>query len=147
MKQARQQEPAVTLQVKRTFEVPSARVFDAWVDPATAGRWLYATPTGQMVRVEMDRRVHGRWCITERRDGVDVEHSGEYLEIARPHRLVFTFAVPKYSSIVTTVTLDIAALGQGCELTLTHENVLSEYAERSKEGWGKILDGLAKTLA
>jgi hypothetical protein len=37
-------------------------------------------------------------------------------------------------------------LPTGCELTLTHEGVLPEWLEQSKEGWGMILDSLAAGL-
>jgi activator of Hsp90 ATPase-like protein len=84
-----------TLQVTRHFDASSQRVFDAWIDPATAGKWLFATPTGQMVRVEID-------------------------------------VVPQ---------------GAGCELTLTHDNVLPEWRERTQAGWGKLLGNLAARLA
>ena len=67
----------------------------------------------------------------------------QYLEIDRPGRLVFTFAVPTYSPIVTWVTIDIVPSDGGCELTLTHEGVPPEYAERNVEGWSRILAGLA----
>jgi uncharacterized protein YndB with AHSA1/START domain len=82
----------------------------------------------------------------DRRDGEDIEHVGEYLEIDRPRRLVFTFAVPKFSTENTRVTVDIVPLDTGCELTLTHEGVLPDYAARTESGWGKILDALAATL-
>ena len=86
----------------------------------------------------------GRFTFTDRRDGEDVIHTGEYLEIDRPRRLAFDFAVPKYSSLVTRVTIEIVPLDSGgCELTLTHEGVLPEFAERSVEGWSMILAGLA----
>jgi uncharacterized protein YndB with AHSA1/START domain len=132
-----------TVRVKHRFTVSAERVFDAWLDPAKARRFLFATPTGQMVRAEIDPRVGGQFTFTDRRDGEDVDHTGEYLEIDRPRRLVFTFMVPKYSSVVTRVTIDIVPLESGCELTLTHEGVLKEYEEGSKEGWSRILAGLA----
>jgi uncharacterized protein YndB with AHSA1/START domain len=136
----------VRLQVRRRFDAPPERVFDAWLDPATASRWLFATADGRMVRAEVDPRVGGAYNFTDRRDGVDVEHVGEYLEIDRPRRLAFTFAVPLYSTIVTRVTLDIAPSGDGSELTLTHEGVLPEYAGRTEEGWGRILETLESSL-
>jgi uncharacterized protein YndB with AHSA1/START domain len=121
-------------------------VFDAWLEPEIAGKFLFATKTGTMVRVDIDARVGGRFVLVDRRDGEDIEHTGEYLEIDRPRRLVFTFGVPKYSALFTRVTIDIAPLGSGCELTLTHEGVLPEWREKSKEGWTMILDGLAEVL-
>ena len=80
------------------------------------------------------------------RDGEEVEHTGEYLEIVRPRRLVFTFSVPKFSAEITRVTIDIVPSGEGCKLTLTHENVLPGYASRAESGWTDILGGLAATL-
>ena len=96
-----------------------------------------------MIRAETDPRVGGQYTFTDRRDGEDVVHTGEYLEIDRPQRLVFTFAVPKYSSEITKVTIEIVPHDGGCELTLTHEGVLPEYEQRSQQGWSRILAGLA----
>jgi uncharacterized protein YndB with AHSA1/START domain len=136
-----------TVRVTRGFDVSVERVFDAWLDPATAGKWLFATPTGQMVRAEIDPRVGGAFVFTDRRDGQDVEHIGNYEEIDRPHRLVFTFAVPKFSDKLTRVCIDLKPLPTGCELTLTHEGVLPEYRDRTQQGWNKLLDGLARCLS
>jgi uncharacterized protein YndB with AHSA1/START domain len=138
--------PMVQVRVTHRFSQPAEQVFDAWLDPDSAGRWLFATPTGKMVRVAIDARVGGSFTFVDRRDGQDVEHTGQYLEIDRPRRLVFTFMVPKYSTESTTVTIDVMPLGTGSALTLTHDGVLPDYASRTQEGWGKILTGLAATL-
>lgn len=135
-----------TIVITRRFDFPIERVFDAWLDPAKAGKFLFASPTGELVRVEIDARVGGAFNIT-RRDGEDVEHLGTYLEIDRPHRLVFSFVVPKYSTQVTRVSIDLRPLPTGCELTLTHERVLPEWLDSGREGWGKICDGLMAFLA
>jgi uncharacterized protein YndB with AHSA1/START domain len=140
-------ESNATVRITRRYTASPERVFDAWLDPAAAGKWLFATPTGRMVRVEIDARPGGRFIFVDRRNGEDMEHTGEYIAIERPHRLVFTFVVPKYSSVTTRVTIDISPLAEGCELTLTHEGVLPDYKERTKDGWAGILDGLAGTLA
>jgi uncharacterized protein YndB with AHSA1/START domain len=131
------------IQITRRFDASVERVFDAWLDPDKARRWLFATPTGQMVKVEIDARVGGSFVITDRRDNEDVEHVGTYLEIDRPRRLVFSFGVPKFTSLLTRVSIDLRPLPTGCELTLTHEGVLPEWRDRSQEGWGKLLDAAA----
>ena len=138
--------PPTTLRVTRRFEAAAVRVFDAWLDAERARRWLFAAPGGEMVRAEVDARVGGTFRFVDRRDGVDVEHVGEYLEIDRPRRLVFTFGVPLYSAERSRVTVEIAPLDAGCELTLTHEGVLPDYAERTTEGWTTMLGGLAAAL-
>jgi uncharacterized protein YndB with AHSA1/START domain len=135
------------VRVTRLFAASAEQVFDAWLDPKTAGRWLFATPSGQMVRVEINARVGGRFIIVDRRDGEDIEHCGEYLDIHRPRRLVFTFGVPKYSPEMTRVCVEIVPRGAGCELTLTHEGVLPEYTNRTQAGWTEILARLTAGLA
>ena len=136
----------VTLHVTRRFDASAERVFDAWLDPAKAGKFLFATATGTLQKVEIDARSGGKFEIVDRRDGADVAHIGRYVAVERPRKLVFTFAVPKYSKVETLVTLEISPAGAGCELTLTHSGVLPDWARQTEEGWGKILDGLAANL-
>ena len=133
------------VQVTRKFSASAERVFDAWLDPNTVGKWLFATPSGKMSKVKVDARIGGSYLIVENREGTDVEHVGEYLEIDRPRRLVFTLKVPKYSEESTKVTIEIRALESGCKLTLTHEGVLPDYIASTTSGWNMILDKLAAT--
>ena len=141
------EQPGTTtiVRVSRRFAAPAERLYDAWLDPARAGRWLFATPLGEMVAVAIDARVGGSFIFTDRRDGEDIEHTGEYLELQRPQRLSFRFAVPKYSKVGTRVSVEFAPLGPGSELTLTHAGVLPAQAERTAAGWRAVLDGLAAT--
>jgi uncharacterized protein YndB with AHSA1/START domain len=138
--------PHKTVEVTRRFDASAERVFDAWLIPDKAGKFLFATPMGEMVRAEIDPRVGGRFLFIDRREGIDVEHFGEYLEIDRPRRLVFTFAVTGFEDHPTRITITITAQGEGCELTLTHEDVQEEYADRTEAGWNTILGNLAASL-
>jgi uncharacterized protein YndB with AHSA1/START domain len=139
--------PVVTpITVSRSIRASASRVFDAWLDEKNAAKWLFATPTGSMLRVEIDPHVGGAFCIVERRPEGDVEHFGTYLEIERPHRLVFTFGVEHHIRDVTMVSIDIAAEGDVSEIVLTHEGVLREDVARTAQGWGNILDALAALL-
>ena len=135
-----------SIRVTHSFKVASERVYDAFLDPEKARKFLFATPTGEMVKAEVDARAGGQFLFVDRRDGEDVEHVGEYIELVRPTRLVFDFAVPKFSRQKTRVTIDIAATASGCDLTLTHDGVLPEYIERTKGGWAAILGALATEL-
>jgi len=137
------------VRVTRRFAASAERVFNAWLDPASARRWLFATETGSMVRYEIDPRVGGTFTFTDRRNGEDVEHTGKYLEIDRPRRLVFTFGVPAWSSEFAVIAIDIRSTPDGgCELTLTQEMKpeFAEYRERTQDGWTMILNGLAKEI-
>jgi uncharacterized protein YndB with AHSA1/START domain len=133
--------------ITRRFQEPAERIFDAWLDPAVARRWLFATPSGLIVDCRIEPRVGGGFTIVDRRDGEDVAHTGEYLEIDRPSRLVFSFAVPKYSSAISRVGVDIAPVAGGCVLTLTNDGVPAEYADGARQGWTDLMVRLEKTLA
>lgn len=135
-----------TVRVSRRFAHPPEAVFDAWLDPALAGKFLFATPTGVMKAVEIDSRVGGRFNIVETRDGQDAPHVGEYLEIDRPWRLVFTFG-DEVAFSATTVTVEITATADGCELTLTHVGVLETWVAQTNAGWTGILETLDRALS
>jgi uncharacterized protein YndB with AHSA1/START domain len=135
------------VRLQHHFNVTRERVYDAFLDPEKAGKFLFATPTGEMVRVEMTSEVGGTFLFVERRDGEDFEHFGKFMELERPSRLVFDFQVPKAGPQWTRVSIDIVELAEGCELTLTHDGVPPDVAERAACGWQKILQTLERLLA
>jgi uncharacterized protein YndB with AHSA1/START domain len=136
------------LSVTHRYATSPERVFDAWLDPAIARRFLFATPTGEMVVCAIDARVGGRFDLTERRpDMGEVKHVGEYLEIDRPRRLVFTFGVPQFDPAMTRVEIEIRPDGAGCVLTLTHRDVGEDWKDGTKDGWTRILASLEPALA
>ena len=129
--------------VTHRYVAPAERVFDAFLDVQVARRFLFATATGEMIVAEIDPHVGGHFTFTERRpDMGDVRHVGEYKEIERPRRLVFTFGVPQFDPRMTTVTIDIKAHSDSCDLMLTHDGVAPAYAECNKDGWNRILASL-----
>ncbi|MCW5830833.1 MAG: SRPBCC domain-containing protein [Labilithrix sp.] len=131
--------------VKHRFAASAERVYDAWLDPEKARRFLFATASGEIVRCDVDARVGGKYAIVDRRNGEDVLHEGTYLELDRPRRIVFTLRVPKYSSDEDRITIDIEPLADGCELTLTTQTP-DEWADDTRRGWVVILDVLDETL-
>jgi uncharacterized protein YndB with AHSA1/START domain len=123
-------------------------VFDAWLDPEVVGAWMFghATPDEEVVRMSVDPRVGGSFSFLIRRNGKEIDHVGKYLEIDRPRRLVFTWAVRENLPDTSRVILEISPAPGGADLTLTHEldPKWADYAERTEEGWTKILTALAR---
>jgi uncharacterized protein YndB with AHSA1/START domain len=123
------------------------RVFDAWVDPQLASKFLFSTPQGEMLRCEIDARVCGSLLIVERRGEVSVEHIGVFLEVARPRRLSFLLRVPYYSPASTRVSIGLLPMEGGCEVVVAQEGVAENLVARTAEGWNAILEGLKAVLA
>ncbi len=106
---------AATVVVERRIAAAPEQVFDAWLDPDQAGRWLFRTPDGVLERCEIDARVGGRFRIDERRGDELAEHYGEYVELDRPRRLAFDFWT-SFSDERTRVTIAIAPDGDGAPI-------------------------------
>lgn len=141
-------DPAIVT-VTRDFSAPPERIFDAWLDPAQAARFLFATPAGEIVRCDIDARVGGRFLIVDRRAEGDMEHHGEFVAIDRPRRLIFRFRGPgTVEGEWSPVTIEVVDTAAGCTLTLTHEipPEWASYVEPVRQGWTMILATLAARL-
>jgi uncharacterized protein YndB with AHSA1/START domain len=148
----------ITVRVTHRYTIAAERVFDAWLTPAQAGRFLFATRTGNILHCEIDPQVGGGFTVMDRRpnaDGdesfFDAEHRGTYVEIQRPTRLAFDFSVEPFFDGSTRVTIDIKPIpGNSCELTLSHDLGEGDEArantERTRQGWANMLQQLEKTL-
>jgi uncharacterized protein YndB with AHSA1/START domain len=136
---------AASVRISRQVSAASARIFDAWLKAEEARTFLFAGRSGEAIRSEIDARVGGRFRIVHHRDGEDVEYSGEYLEIDRPQRLVFSLFVEKYAQRDDRVIVELAPLANRSLLVLTHELSLPDPAERSRiqREWVTVLERLA----
>jgi len=136
----------VTIRIARRFRAPGKRVFDAWLDPAIARRWLFATATRPPAQVEVEARVAGSLRFVERLRYRRIEHRGRYVEILPHRRLAFTLSGENQPDAVARVTVAVAPTGTGCALTLTHEGVPADCAEHTRARWTGMLYGLGVTL-
>jgi uncharacterized protein YndB with AHSA1/START domain len=138
----------VIVRVAHSFSASAERVYDAFLDPDKASKFLFATPTGQIVRCEIDPRVGGEFTIVDRRRGEDVAHKGRYLELERPRRIVFAFSVEQYGEESSTVTIELAPRGTGCAVTLKHEfsSAQAGMQDRVRSGWSEILEVASELL-
>jgi uncharacterized protein YndB with AHSA1/START domain len=137
--------------VVRRLPHSAGRIFDAWLDPDFLGRWMFGPRVRyeRIVRLTLDARVGGSFSFVVDRHGDEVDHVGEYLEIERPRRLVFTWATRDSLPETSRVILEIKPLGEDCELMLTHEmgDDWAEYIEPAAGSWRRMLDVLDTALA
>ncbi len=144
----------VLVTVKRSFTASAEQVFDAWLDPDSIGRWMFGKPLRdeEVLRLAIEPRVGGAFSFLVRRGGKEINHIGKYLEIDRPSRLVFTWAVAPDSpepGVASRVVVEIAPRGKRCDLTLVHElqPQWADYAARVEETWTKEFNVLAATFS
>lgn len=147
----------VTVRVTLALGVSADRAFDAWITPAQASRFLFATRTGNVMQCEIDPRVGGRFFVTDRRpqaDGdesvIDVVHRGTFVELDRPTRISFDFSVLNLGD-ESRVEIRIEPRGpQACELTLTHDlgdgDGAREMQEATRKGWTTMLANMERQL-
>lgn len=138
----------IKVKVSHRYNVSAEKVFDTFLDPTKARKFMFATLTGKMIKAELDARVGGGFVFVDRRPEGDAAHYGRYLKLDKPSHIAFEFGMSKELRESDLVTLDISPLKQGCEVLLTHE-MKSEYAhlkDRVAQGWDGILDGLGAEL-
>lgn len=131
------------LEIRRVLLAPPAAVFRAWTDPEYLRRWM--SPAGS-ANAEVDLRVGGRFRIVMVGDGREIEHTGEYLEVVPPDRLVFTWRSPYTGPEPSVVTVVLRSSDVGTELLLLHQRLPDGAATSHRQGWGQMLDRLTGVL-
>jgi uncharacterized protein YndB with AHSA1/START domain len=92
----------------REFDAPRELVFEAHSSCEHMSRW-WGPRKYEVAECDMDFRPGGKWRIVQRgSDGQEHEFSGEFREIVRPERIVWTFVYGGFpdSVSVQTLTLD-----------------------------------------
>ena len=136
--------PDVTL--VKTIPAAARQVFEAWLDPKALVRFMCPAPGSSVSQVEVDARVGGSFLIMMNVGGKDLPHRGQYLEITRYERLVFSWQ-SVHAGEGSRVTLRFEPLPSGhTRLTLEHEGLPSEARSPHESGWTHILGELTALL-
>ncbi len=131
------------LEMRRTFDAPAERVFEAFSNPELLREW--ATPREHRTeRVEQDFRIGGRYRREIRfPDGSLHVLTGEYLEIDPPRRLVYSYAWETLPGPATRVEIELVERAGSTELRLVHSGFADgQFAADHEQGWVECFDGL-----
>jgi uncharacterized protein YndB with AHSA1/START domain len=125
------------IEVRQLVPAPQIEVFEAWTTPTTVRKWS-APPPMTVGIVEIDLRIGGQFRV----DMVDPDGAvhrvrGEYREVSRPARLVYTWnwdgAVAEDTSLVTVEFVPVTG---GTEVVLRHQRLPSaKSAGEHDVGW------------
>ncbi len=139
--------------LERTFGAPPEDVFDAWTNPEVLRRWWAARPNMTSPGCDVDLRVGGSYVLRMRDEETGELHvvGGEYREVERPRRLVYTWAWQgdggPNPGHVSVVTVDFHGDGERTTVVLEHSGLPDEGSRRRHgEGWRATLENLARSV-
>ncbi|TWT24910.1 SRPBCC domain-containing protein [Planomicrobium sp. CPCC 101110] len=150
----------VMISMARRFEARPERVFEAWVKPELMKKWLFTSESTNKT-VNNDPRIGGVWEIVDHRNGVEYRAAGEYQEVRRPHKLVFTFEMPQFNEATDIVRVTISEVREAAEMLFTQEIVipheegwtdedvnkaLEEYGAQTEQGWALMFEKLKQLV-
>ena len=142
----------LTLTVSRRYHATRERVFDAWTDPDIMKQWF--SPEGVTnPAIDVDLCVGGAYRVEMLTpDGRRPVAVGTYQEIARPERLVFTWAWEDEADDAhtgqTLVTVEFLERGDETEVVVTHAGFANEEGRKGHEdGWTGCLVCLDAVLS
>lgn len=135
------------IQVIHRYDHKPERIFDAFLDVEQARKFLFASPKGTMVRAEIQPYVGGTFVLVDSREQGEIEHHGTWLELDRPKKISFTFALQP-DAPGDLIEIQIKPRPRGCEILLTHEvaDQMAKHKDKIAEGWMSILGNLAGSL-
>lgn len=138
---------APTVQVRRRLKAAAEQIFDLWIKPELMVRWMSPFPGAVVCTASCDPRPGGAFSLVMRSEDASREVSGTYVQIDRPHKLVFTWVGPLTKNVETLVTVELHPRGDETDLVLTHERLPTPAIyEGHTKGWGMILDHLAEVV-
>jgi uncharacterized protein YndB with AHSA1/START domain len=124
----------------RLLDAPPELVFQMWTDPRHVANWW--GPKGFTNTIhEMDVRPGGVWrFIMHGPDGVDYPNEIVYIEVIKPHRLVYDHSAPRFR---VTATFE----DDGGKTRLTVRMLFESAALRDKvDEKFRAVEGLNQTL-
>lgn len=148
----RESAPENGITINRIFDAPRELVWKEWTEPERFADWFggpdYEVP---LSTVSMDIRPGGRWRATmfSGRSRRRIDWKGEYREVVKPERLVFTISDQPGEDNWEVVTVVLTDLGDGRTQMLFEQRGLMtpEQYEPAGQGWSKFFDRIAERIA
>lgn len=137
-----------TLIMHRTFDAPRILVWKAWTEAEHLVRWI-CPANFRVLFAENDLRLGGKWRSGMRSpEGEDYIHCGEYLEIEKPSRLVFTHTWERNDlepRALTKITVVLNERDGKTDMIFVHAGLATEESACShKHGWTGAFENLAQ---
>ena len=142
---------STSLRLERTYDATADEVFDAWTNPDVLRRWWVVDPAWRTSVADVDLRPGGRYRLSMEDPASGTTHTvgGEYLEVERPERLVYTWQWEDAGDAAHVSTVAVRFIGDGERTTVVLEHTGLESPEsrdRHEHGWKACLESLQKRV-
>lgn len=137
-----------TFVIERTYEVPPARVYGAWADPAAKARWF----GGGAEEYELDFRIGGReYNRGGPPDGPVFTYDAHYYDIVPNERIVYSYDLQMGESriSVSLATVEFKSAGTGTRMVFTEQGAFLDGQDDPavrESGTGQMLEALEAEL-
>ena len=141
-----------TFVIERTYDVPVARVFQAWADPVRKARWFAGSADALGSGYELDFRVGGREVNRGGPPGGPLyTYESQFRDIVPEQRIVYTYEMLADDAriSVSVATVLFHSQGASTQLVLTEQGVFldgHDTVAQREEGTRFLLDSLAAHL-
>jgi glutathione S-transferase len=128
--------PGETLEIRRTFNAPRQRVYDAWTKAEEMKKWVGPGAMDAVV-AEADVRVGGKYRIHLRNpNGTEHRAFGVYRVVDPPRKVVYTWTWETMPDVVdTVVTVEFHDRGNSTEVVLRHDGLKPDQKKPHEDGW------------
>jgi len=141
-----------TFTLERSYDVPPARVFQAFADPAIKRRWFVEGEGWEVEEFTGEFKVGGYERSRFRFKGGDpVRNDTSYHDIVPNERIIFAYTMTIGEKRISSslATLQFKPSGAGTQLIFTEQGAFLDGLDSARPregGWKQLFDALGRAL-
>ena len=138
----------VNISLSKSIDAPAQKGFDHWLIPVFVGEWMFGPHIKQEKLIELKNTVRrgGSFSFTVNQQGKVVEHSGSYLELDIPNRLVFNWKSNLYPDCESQISVRFQEENgkTRMKINIRLDAALENFRDEIKQQWAMRCNALAE---
>lgn len=141
-----------TFVIERHYDLPPARVFAAWSDPAAKRRWFGEADGWSTEQHDLEFRVGGREVFRGApQGGATYTFDGRYQDIVTDQRIIYAYTMDEDDKRISAslATVEFQADGKGTRLVFTEQGAFLDGYDNPaarEGGTHELLDAMEAEL-
>ncbi|MCA9151381.1 MAG: SRPBCC domain-containing protein [Planctomycetales bacterium] len=143
--------------VTHEFDSPADKVFECWLRPDAIRQWMTTALQamdlpGELGVVEVEARVGGQFCFSDKRPMGEAFHWGTYKALDFPTTIAFTWNAglsrDESDDEESLVNIAMTPTDEGCHVRLVHtmDAEWKDFVPQTEKGWSNMLMHIEKLL-